>query len=155
MCFAQKLSFGSLEDVFAHKTLNVAFDFSRTSIDGIKESALLNIGGERGSEGKREKENICAKFVYALHSEVEDVIEVGFYPGTEYTLIFIPYSFDGDGEVIGKVKIVNKEGEVVAIIEKVNGDGGNWDSFCSLPKFKAYYFSINFFSCDHSSSFLL
>lgn len=132
VCFAQKLTSGSLEDVFAQETLNVEFDFSKANIDGVKESALLNIGGERASDWKRDKEEICAKFIFALHNKVDQEIEVGHYADAKYTLVFIPASFDDDGEVRGSVNIINKEGGVVAVIEKVNGDGGRWGSFTNL-----------------------
>ena len=132
ICLAQKLTSGSLEDVFNQETLNVGFDFSKANIDGMKETAMLNIGGERASDWQRDKEEICSKFLIAMYGETKDFIEVGHYPDAKYTLVFIPATFDDDGEVRGSAQVVNKEGEVVAIIDKINGDGGRWGSFTNL-----------------------
>ena len=132
ICLAQKLTSGSLEDVFDQETLNVDFDFSKAVIDGMKESALLNIGGERASDWQRDKNEICSKFLIAMYGQTKDFIEIGHYPDAQYTLVFIPASFDDDGEVRGSAHVVNNEGEVIATIEKINGDGGRWGSFTNL-----------------------
>ena len=130
--YAQKLVSGSLAEVFRQETLNVAVDYSKASIDGIKESSLLNIGGERAKDWQRDKEEINSKFILALHLKINDIIEVGRYPDANYTLVFIPTSFDDDGEVNGYAEIIDTDGTSVAKIEKINGDGGRWGSFTNL-----------------------
>lgn len=130
--YAQKLTSGSLEDVFNQEFLNVEFDFSKAKLDGIKESSLLNIGGERAADWVRDKDEICAKFLYAFHDKIDQEIEAGHYPDAKYTLIFIPLTFDDDGEVRGDASIVNQEGNIIATITGINGDGGRFGSFTNL-----------------------
>lgn len=132
MGFSQKLTFGSFDDVFAQDTLNVRVDFSEAKIDGIKESSLLNIGGERADDWKRDKDDICSKFILALHYKIDEEMEVGRYDTAKYTLVFIPRTFDDDGEVRGYASIINQDGDIIATIDKINGDGGRFGSFTNL-----------------------
>lgn len=129
---AQKVTSGSVATIFQEQTLNVTFDFSQAVIDGIKEATLLNVGGERARDWQEGKEDICSKFILAMVPIVDQVITVGNYPDAAYTLVFIPKTFDDDGEVRGDAKVVDKDGNVIAVITKINGDGGRWGSYMNL-----------------------
>ncbi len=129
---AQKLTSGSLEPVFAQDKLNVTFDFSQASIDGIRESSLLNVGGDRAKDWAEGKENICTKFMLAMLPIVDNVISIGRFDDAPYTLVFIPKTFDDDGEVRGDAKVVDADGNVIAVISKINGDGGRWGTYMNL-----------------------
>lgn len=136
LCFlpsnAQKLTGGSLAPVFENGKLNVTADFSQTLIDGIKESSLLNVGGERAKEWTEGKDELLSKFILAMLPSVDGFLSVGRFEDAEYTLVFIPKTIDDDGEVRGEAKVVNAAGEEVAHITKINGDGGRWNSFMAL-----------------------
>lgn len=112
--------------------MNVQFDFSQATIVGVKEGILLNAGGDKAREWQEGKEHICAMFILGLAPVLERFMQAGNYPEAEFTLIFVPKTFDDDGEVRGDAKIVDREGNVIMSISKINGDAGRWDSFKNL-----------------------
>jgi hypothetical protein len=129
---AQKLMSGSLEPVFKAKQLNVTIDFSQALIDGIKESSLINVGGDRAKDWLEGKDELLSKFLLAMLPIVDQNLTVGRFDDAEYTLTFFPKTIDDDGEVRGDAAITDSEGNEVAVITKINGDGGRWGSFMNL-----------------------
>lgn len=130
--FAQKVTEGDVWPVFSEQYLNVTFDFSKTVIDGVPESTLLNIGGERAKDWSRDKSELCSKFMLAMYEEIKELVEVGNHPEAAFTLSFIPTAFDDDGDVHGSATITDKKGNIVAIISGVDGDAGRWGAFTNL-----------------------
>jgi hypothetical protein len=136
LCFlpsnAQKLVSGSLEPVFKEKKLNVVIDYSQAVIDGVKESSLLNVGGERAKDWIEGKDELLSKFLLAMLPIVDQHVSVGRFEDAKYTFTFYPKSIDEDGEVRGDAAVTDAEGNEVAVITKINGDGGRWGSFINL-----------------------
>ena len=113
ICLAQKIISGSLEHLYDQDTLNIQFDYSKTLIDGIKESSLVNIGGKRASEWVKAKDELNYMFIIEMLNEVGGIIELGHYPNSKYTLIVSPKTFDNDGEMHGTAEIIDTEGNII------------------------------------------
>ena len=140
--YCQKLESGSLTCLKGESQLNVIIDFSQSKIDGLSEQDFIwkmGLKDSRGSEWEEYWKKDCykqffGKFCLSAFEETEEIgLKLGSFPEAKYTAILQLETVDDDGEINGRIRIVETETEKEkAVIMKLNGDGGRWGSIENL-----------------------
>ena len=140
--YCQKLESGSLSYLKGESQLNVIIDFSQSRIDGLSEQDFIwkmSLQDSRGTGWEDYLKNDCnrlffGKFCLSAYEETQEIgLKLGSFPEAKYTAILQLQTIDDDGEINGKIRIIETETEKeVAVIMKVNGDGGRWGSIENL-----------------------
>ncbi len=142
----QKLESGSLEELRNEK-VNFVVDFSKAEIDLLSEEDFLKKKCLVEDEGEKWRDywyGECAdlfisRFSAECNKKCANLIvsgrcpTMGKFPDARYTAIYRLQEVDADGELDGKIEIVDKQtNQIVATIKKVHGDGRHWGSIENL-----------------------
>lgn len=141
---AQKITSGNLFFLFSEEELNVVIDYSKVVIDGKSETLFLQQRKNLKHDGQdwnayweqEVKKDLRNKFMNNFNGELSKSplkLQGGVYPNAKYTATIYVLNIDSDGECDSEVIFTQKDsGEIVAIVSKLNGDGGKYGSFENL-----------------------
>ena len=123
---AQKVTKGSFSVLANEKTVNITIDYKDSKIDKVPFEAFLE-SEEKWEEGYKE---IMSKFIKSVNQN-SNIIYTS-KQATNYQLVFKAINVDEDGETSGNLLLLDKDGNVIAIAEKFNANGGRFGSQTNL-----------------------
>ena len=124
---AQKLQSGSLDFLSSTNTLAVAIDYSQAIISKLTYSTRCEVD----PDWKKGEEEIEKRFVIALAEELSKH-GIGISKNSSYTLNLIPIKIDNDGETRAQLYVKDADGNSVAFIDNLHGEGGRFGSLTNL-----------------------
>lgn len=127
---AQILQEGSLEVLRGETMVNFEADYSKASIMNMTEEEFATYE----QDWEKDKPEIVSRISHGIEKSLDQKILFGRFPKADYTLRWEVLHINKKGDTISKVYVVNKQGDVCAVVADVRGDGGTFGSKLNLIK---------------------
>lgn len=118
----------TLLDVSQAQVVDLAVDFSNASIHNMDENTFA-IYEPDYAVGKLE---VIAKLAEEFNDEKKVGFILGKYPKAKYTVKVNVVSVNKNGDMLSNAEILDFEGNVIATISDIKGDGGTFGSNMNL-----------------------
>ena len=130
---AQRLEVGPLDVLKGERNVNVNIDYSNATIMHMSEEEFA----EYEDDWDDDQPIIFGCFLENANRALDDILYLTKTNKANYTLHWVIFSIDTKGNIRSDVYLENNDGEVLAIIEGVNGEGGMFGTKLNLIKDRA------------------
>ncbi len=114
---AQVVTVNKMSAVKPGSKINLVIDFSKATIMGMNETEFSNYE----KDWKKDQPTIVGRFQKGVNNKLSDMLRVGSYPDSEYTMKVTVKTISDMGNVYCDVVIVDKNGTVIFSVNNVNG----------------------------------
>lgn len=114
---AQVVTVNDMSAVKPGSKINFVIDFSKASIMGMNEKDFSNYE----KDWNKDRPTIVDRFQKGVNSKLSDMLRVGSYPDSEYTMKVTVKTISDMGNVYCDAVIVDKSGTVIFSVNNVNG----------------------------------
>lgn len=137
---AQEIEKGTLQSLKGQKKVNFVVDYSKTSFNGKNEKSF----SEYETDWYKDKTEVISYIIDGVLKEVKDYILIGEYPDAEYTLTLYPDLIERKGDTEAHAELTDKSGNVLCVIEDIEGEGGTFGTKLNLIKDGSKEIGANF-----------
>lgn len=124
--FAQKLVSGDFKVLKNQELLNVSIDYSSMRMQSMDATDFVN----NNQDGIME---VTEKFVSEAYDKIMNRgISLTTKQETEYRLVLVATKVYDNGKTIAYLKLIDKNGSIVATSSEFSGKGGKWGSQINL-----------------------
>ena len=114
---AQVVTVNKMSAVKPGSKINLVIDFSKATIMGMNETEFSNYE----KDWKKDQPTIIGRFRKGVNSKLNDMLNVGAYPSSDYTMKVTVKTISDMGNVYCDAVIVDKSGTVIFSVNDVNG----------------------------------
>ncbi len=114
---AQEVTENKFSAVKPGSKINFVMDFSKASIMGMNETDFSNYE----KDWNKDKPTIVGRFQKGANGKLGDILNIGSYPDSPYTLTVTVKNISDVGNVFCDVVITDKNGSVLFSAKNVNG----------------------------------
>lgn len=114
---AQEVTENKFSAVKPGSKINFVMDFSKASIMGMNETDFSNYE----KDWNKDKPTIVVRFQKGANGKLGDILNIGSYPDSPYTLTVTVKNISDVGNVYCDAVIIDKDGTVVFSVKDVNG----------------------------------